>query len=335
MNRIIVLLIISFTGLCFTCRRMAPTLTQQKEVLIFLDSLEALKAITMDDAEGFFKHINATDIAIQMKRNLRDLGQDPVNTYIDFLKSEVVSFNTEDKENLTRVWSQVLKQTHAVNGRINLPVQLVKIKTRHYGENVFYTRGNTIFIPENVLTQFNASVLHPIMLHEWWHILSERYPDLRDSIYLVFGFKKHNLSLKFPEKLKNRLLTNPDGADLSYAIPIEGGQWLMPIIFSVGNEYLPQKLNFMGHLQMEVVKIKQDGIIEYPSNPSTADQAREMEVFFNKIGDNTQYIIHPDEIAADNFMLALIAYSENNFAKFSQDGRKKVERLIEIMKKVK
>lgn len=335
MNRFLLLITLSIAAFYFSCRRITPPLTQEKEMLVFLDSLEASKAITMDDAEGFFKHINATDIAIQMKRKVRDLGQDPVNTYIDFLKSEVISFDKEDKENLTRVWNQVLKQTHAVNARINQPVQLVKIKTRHYGENVFYTRGNTIFIPENVLTNFNASVLHPIMVHEWWHILSKRYPDLKDSIYAVFGFKRHNLSLKFPEKLKNRLLTNPDGVDLSYAIPIGGEQWLMPIIFSVGNEYLPQKINFMGHLQMEVVKIKQDGSVEYPSNASTADQTKEMEVFFQKIGDNTQYIIHPDEIAADNFMLALIAYSENNFSKFSYDGRKKVERVIQVLKTVK
>ena len=82
---------------------------------------------------------------------------------------------------------------------------------------------------------------------------------------------------------------------------------------------------------MEVVKILSDGTVEIPTEAKRMEQAKDMDVFW-KIGDNTQYIIHPDEIAADNFMLALIAANENNFSKFSKTGRIKVESVLKLLK---
>ena len=46
--------------------------------------------------------------------------------------------------------------------------------------------------------------------------------------------------------------------------------------------------------------------------------------FFKKIGDNTQYIIHPDEIIADNFFMMTLATQEIDgfdMGKFSAKGK--------------
>lgn len=329
MNKVIFLLFIVF--FISSCRRLSSQQHSAKSAVVFLDSLEASKVITIDDAEGFFKQINATDISIQMKMPVKDMGTDVKGKFASYLKTQVLDFSKSEQEGLLPIWEKVFKYTHSINKNINQPLQLVKIKTDHYGPNVFYTRGNTVFIPQNVLNNINPTILFPIMIHEWWHVLAEFNPVMRDSIYHVFGFERHNLSLKFPENLKQRLLTNPDGADLSFAIPMPEGNWLMPIIYSSSREFEPQKINFMGHLKMEVVKILSDGTVEIPTEARRMQQAKDMEVFFGNIGDNTQYIIHPDEIAADNFMLALIAANENNFSKFSKTGRMKVEKILAII----
>ncbi|HRD08496.1 MAG: hypothetical protein U0V54_03100 [Saprospiraceae bacterium] len=330
MNKVIFLLCIVFTAL--SCRKLTSQQHAVKSTVVFLDSLEASKVITVDDAEGFFKQINTTDISIQMKMPIKDLGADVKGKFTGYLKTQVMDFSKTEREGLMPIWDKVLKYTHSINKEIQQPLQLVKIKTDHYGPNVFYTRGNIVFIPQNVLKNINPTILFPIMIHEWWHVLAEFNPVLRDSIYQVFGFERHGLSLKFPENIKQRLLTNPDGADLSFAIPLGNGNWLMPIIYASSRGYEPQKINFMGHLKMEVVKILSDGTVEIPTEAKRMEQAKDMDVFFEKIGDNTQYIIHPDEIAADNFMLALIAANENNFSKFSKTGRIKVESVLKLLK---
>jgi len=57
--------------------------------------------------------------------------------------------------------------------------------------------------------------------------------------------------------------------------------------------------------------------------------------FFKKIKDNTQYIIHPDEIMADNFMMAVIANKDETYEGFSEEGTALLKEVIEILKTFK
>jgi hypothetical protein len=56
-------------------------------------------------------------------------------------------------------------------------------------------------------------------------------------------------------------------------------------------------------------------------------------VFFTKIKDNTQYIIHPDEIMADNFMFAVLAFSNDDYNRFSGTGKVLIKELLTILRK--
>jgi hypothetical protein len=56
-------------------------------------------------------------------------------------------------------------------------------------------------------------------------------------------------------------------------------------------------------------------------------------VFFTKIKDNTRYIIHPEEIIADNFMLAVLAKDKKDYKKFSTEGKKLIESLTTIVER--
>ena len=51
--------------------------------------------------------------------------------------------------------------------------------------------------------------------------------------------------------------------------------------------------------------------------------------FFEKITTNTGYIIHPDEIIADNFMYIMMREKKNGLQRsFSEDG-------VELLKNIK
>ena len=314
----------------FSCKRLPENKLSHNGNVALLDSVEASEKIVMDDNDRFFAHIKAIDVAIQLKTSSRSLKNLHVDFYKEYLKSQVGNFTKSETEQLTAIWNKVQRYSKAVNADLIVDVNLVKIKTGHYGPNVFYTRGNNIFIPDNMTEKINSEILFPILLHEWWHILSEYYPELKEALYGVFGFKKHNLQLVIPEKLNESLLTNPDGVSMDFGLPVEKNNWLMPFIFTDQNGFNSVKNDFMGHLKMEVFRIDANGRLLLPDQNSNLQ--KDMQYFFNAIGDNTQYIIHPDEIVADNVMLAIIANSTGNYRDFSKGGKEKIDQVLTILK---
>lgn len=324
----IVILALAF-GAVISCKRLPEKNGNGSAAVMVMDSVQAAEEIVKDDNDRFFSHLKAIDVAIQMKTTVPSLKGMHLDFYKEYLKSQVGSFSKEEASQLISIWNKVLRYSAAVNPKLNVEVNLIKIKTGHYGPNVFYTRGNNVFIPENMTDKINAEVVFPILLHEWWHILSENYPGLKEALYAVFGFKKHNLNLNVPDKIKPRLLTNPDGVSMDFALPIEDNNWLMPLIFTDQSGFNPVKNDFMGHLKMEVYRINSKGQLILPEqNPNLQ---KDMQSFFSAIGDNTQYIIHPDEIVADNVMLAVIAHNTGNFRNFSKGGNEKIMEVLRIL----
>lgn len=323
---LLLLLLLSYTS----CKRLPENKSFGTAGVHFLDSLDASSEIIKDDNDRFFSHLGPVDVAIQMKTSVSSLKGMHIDFYREYLKSQVGSFTANEAHHLTLVWNKVMRYTAAVNPDLKVDVNLIKIKTNHYGPNVFYTRGSNIFIPENMTENLNEEVIFPILLHEWWHILSEYYPTLKEELYAIFGFKKHQLNLVFPDKLKMRLLTNPDGVSQEFALPLENNNWLMPLIFTDQPGFNPIKNDFMGHLQMEVYRIDSEGRVILPEN--NPHLSKDMQAFFSAIGDNTQYIIHPDEIVADNVMLAVIANTTGDFSRFSKAGKEKIMEVLKILK---
>ena len=54
--------------------------------------------------------------------------------------------------------------------------------------------------------------------------------------------------------------------------------------------------------------------------------------FYEQIGKNTQYIIHPDEVLADNFIIMCMAKEDKGtLDKLGEEGKKLVSDLEKIM----
>ncbi|MCB0573479.1 MAG: hypothetical protein KDC61_02800, partial [Saprospiraceae bacterium] len=60
----------------------------------------------------------------------------------------------------------------------------------------------------------------------------------------------------------------------------------------------------------------------------------ELPDFFRQIKDNTGYIIHPDEVLADNFSFIMIAQGNQAYtAKFSEEGKKLLADVEQILRR--
>lgn len=301
---------------------------------IFLDSVMASKAIVDDEVDGFFDHLSAVDISIQMKQKEGFASKDiAVVAYKYFLRTQVEDFSEEDKAYMKLVFTEVNRRLSKINKNLIIPdIKLVKLKLDHYGEDVYYTRGNLICIPKNSLSRSELKGQTNVMLHEIWHILSRNDKGLRDKIYNLVGFEPHGKEIKLSQDMSKLLLSNPDGVSTDYAINLGDNLMALPIITSQQDHYDPSKPRIFDYFNFDLYEIDQDGTVLTNPNGSTTIPPAKNAVFFKKIKDNTQYIIHPDEITADNFMLAVNAYDTNTYGNYSPEGRKLIEDIIEILK---
>ena len=142
-----------------------------------------------------------------------------------------------------------------------------------------------------------------------------------------------NLLIK--EELKSRILLNPDGVNFAYHIELneKGGRpySAIPIIKSNETKYLESKNNFFNYIDFSLYKISiQHGVqVQTDAAGNTTIEMDNVPDFFEKITTNTGYIIHPDEIIADNFMYIMMREKKNGLQRsFSEDG-------VELLKNIK
>jgi hypothetical protein len=312
-----------------SCKR---TLADSKVTDILLTKTEASKAIIKDDMEHYFEKITPIDAAIQMHNSKLINDQNYKEKFKSYLVTEAEDFTSDDATYIRGIFNEAIAKIVKINPKLVPKYSVAKVKTNHFGPSVYYTRGETIFIPENIFVNKKKEEEIPVMIHELWHILSEQQPLLKEKLYALIGFKKHGKKLSYPPQLASILLTNPDGADDNYALQCSDGRWVLPIIKSNSNNYSEKVPAFMTYLGFDLYAIDNNGKIECDAKGNATLKPEENKAFFDQIKDNTQYIIHPDEIIADNVMLAIMANDNNDFSKFSKIGKLLIDSILKELK---
>ncbi len=319
-------------------------LSPQHQV-VFLDSLAAADAIIKDDKERFFDQIGLLDMSIQMKKPLPDEAsrEEILSDYRHYLRKDVLSFTPSEKALLEKVFKKVYLYCNKLSPNLLGPeTKLIKTHGTHYGSTVYYTRENCIVIPKFVLTQGNEDAIYGTMLHELFHIYSRYHEPERNALYALIGYKDIGpvSNLQMDSTLKKRLLLNPDGVDYGYAIKLETEDspptLAIPIIKANTDEFLPSRPAFFSYLDFALYKISPPFSrlikVHNDEKSNTTITSNQMTNYLHQIKDNTNYIIHPDEILADNFMYLIRSKEQPDYLdNFSPEGRKLIEDMGEVL----
>lgn len=334
--------------LCAACRQTVdysqPVFALSPETeLLFLDSTAASVAITQDTMTEFFQRLRPLDMHIQMKQShpVDSTQSRYLQQYLRYIAQDVVDFSTAEKRMLHGVFKQAYHLAGQVNGSL-FPerVQLIKTKGRHFGNSAFYTRNRCIIIPANELEEAYPQTLLQVMLHELSHLYTRYHPERAEELYQLVGFSPLDLPLQLPDTLSCRLLLNPDGVDHAYGIRLlDGNRPLLavPIIRSNETSFQPHKQLYFQYLQFDLYETQLQGdVYTLLSNPdgSTTLNWKNNETFYQQITHNTDYIIHPDEIVAENFMMLLLSQNDKHYlSKLQPDGKILLDAVERVLKK--
>ena len=193
--------------------------------------------------------------------------------------------------------------------RFQLPGTIVLVRTTGKEEgDAAYTRQAAIILPEKVMA-YPQEQLERLLLHELFHLISRHHAALRQKLYAVIGFRPLE-PIKLPDAWEDRRITNPDAPriDASIEVTVDGRKIVAaPFLYATPAKFdAASGGNLFKYLTFRLLVLTRDGdrlIAAVKEGKPVVLDPRGVEDYARQIGKNTNYIIHPDEILADNFVL--------------------------------
>ncbi|MCE9545637.1 MAG: hypothetical protein K8T25_08980 [Planctomycetia bacterium] len=280
-----------------------------------IGSATALDFATVDEGralltahDDYVERLTPFDRGARLKTD-RDV---PEAEFLRFAGENVLGWEPADRQTLSAAINDVLPRLAALN--VPLPKRVLLVQTTGNEEaNAAYTRANAVFLPKSNLHERPAE-LQKKLSHELFHVLSRANPELRDKLYAAIGFVKCN-EPPLPPELAARKISNPDAPRNDHCIRLKVAgrdQWAIPIIFSRTPKYdMRRGGDFFQYLQFAFLLVDRDektGTVKLAGDGQRPQLIglREAGGFLDQVGMNTGYIIHPEEILADNFALLVM-----------------------------
>ena len=186
--------------------------------------------------------------------------------------------------------------------RWKAPATIVFIKaSSRLMEGFPHTRANAIILQERMLRDALASrdLMDYLLAHEAFHVLTRADAGLRDELYAAIGFRRC-ASTDIPEALARLRITNPDEPSARYTIRVAQGE-VMPLAHFPSDAVDPGD-GFTKHVRVSWLRVeRQDGHCAAREDERLG--VDDLHGFYDQVGRNTGYVIHPEEILADNFAL--------------------------------
>ena len=275
---------------------------QKGTELVFAGVEEAKKRLTTKDV--YIKSLGPFDRSARLKTDKTVSEKE----FLEHVANQVRPWTVGEKVRIRAVFKSIMNRLGDYD--LDLPQKILLIKTTGKEEGgAAYCRSNAIVLPQQMLIQQNAG-LEKLLIHELCHILLSNNSKLKESLCRVINFKKCN-DIELPEKLREVKITNPDGIKNNHYVEVEYENaviQVVPIIYSSSPKYdVTKGGEFFRYLKINLLAIeKEDGMWRYKRDENGEPvlfELQDVPDYYNKIGSNTNYVIHPDEILAENFVL--------------------------------
>jgi len=274
----------------------------------FIDAEEAAKFLAAED--DFLSGLSRFDLQSRLQSTKEVTKAD----YLAMTAEQLLDWNSDEITRLSELVAELKPRLERFD--LPFPDEVLLIKYSGEGESgAAYTRMNGIVFPKNRLAA-SAAMQEHLMLHELFHVLSRNDARLRRELYSIIGFQPCN-PIRLPESLADLKISNPDAPTIDYYITLKETdeqakqtvRHAVPVLLAI-QEFDPQVgKNFFEYMQFQLLEIEQVDdrwrplLIE--DKPLLLDAASN-EAYLKQIGRNTNYIIHPDEILADNFSFLVL-----------------------------
>ena len=258
--------------------------------------------------DDFIQRLSPFDRSARMKTG-RSVSE---GEFLEFIGRNVADWTKEEMQAVQVAVEAIQPLVRDLPLPLPRAVQFIKTTGEEEG-NAAYTRGAAIVFPKPELAK-SQKELQRLICHELFHILSRQNAKVREQLYGVIGFTKCN-EIELPPELALRKITNPDAPRNDHFIRLktDGRDCLaVPILLSSAKTYDTKRGGeFFAYLQFQFLVVEKSSDSQHYEPAHEGSSPRlvgmpQISGFMEQVGRNTEYIIHPEEILADNFALLVL-----------------------------
>jgi hypothetical protein len=138
-----------------------------------------------------------------------------------------------------------------------------------------------------------------------FHVLSRTDRRLRDELYALLGFKKVK-GFEYPRELEERRVSNPDAFEYIHTLTVQSASGNVDVL-PVNQSRLPlneviELPNFFAALDIVLLSVNtRTGKVRRDGNGNLIKYNFGNTNWVPLMARNTSFIIHPEEVLADNF----------------------------------
>jgi hypothetical protein len=251
-------------------------------------------------------------------RGVRQHTLEPTNTreFLEFVSGEAAEWTQDEQV----YWKLLVDQLSAALEGLNLDIpDVFMVKTTGLEEfNAVYVRNRSIMFPQGrVAVAGDVRRDFFLLAHELFHLLSLEHPARRDELYALLGFRRF-AGLEYPAELEGRRLSNPMyGSRYEYVLTVQAASGPVDVTPAYQAAVPLEEFIAMseGGMSMGAVFEAIDFVL-LPVDTGTRAVLRDDRGYpiTYRFGDtdwvermqrNSSYIIHPDELMAENFALLM------------------------------
>lgn len=288
----------------------------------FANKSEGCELLKSEDE--FTNNLSEFDMSSRLKTS-KNVSKEE---YLNFICQQSLDWSEEEVSYLNKVFNDINKQFSQY--KILLPKEIYLIKTTgaEEGNSAYCRNQNIIILARNMIKMEDLTAMKELLIHELFHIFSKNNLDVREQLYNSIGFYKTK-NLLFPQNLAKYKITNPDSVNNNYYFEstVNGNkEKIMPILVAARDYDEEKGGEFFDYLQLVFCSIEENennSQIKIINNRYCIYRLRMVPNYLSLIGENTDYIIHAEEVLADNFVL-LVTNSKNIKTKKVVSNMKKI-----------
>jgi len=269
------------------------------DVVQFVSAEKAEQLLLTEDA--FTNAWSVFDIQARLQNKEGTKAQ-----LFDTIAAQIRSWSDAEIDVMQKALKRIDYNLFQQNIQLSLPDTLFFVKTtcKEEGGATAYTRGNYIVFKENL--DKKGKQLEQLILHELFHILTRRDRDFKEKMYRIIGFELTE-EIAYPSVLQERKLTNPDAPLNDSFITLKNKRKTSDYVMILYSDRSYTDGSFFEYLNTGLMMLFDDEQ-KKPALKNGVPEILELtksQDFFKNVGRNTKYIIHPEEIMAENFSFAL------------------------------
>ncbi len=291
----------------FVCSALAlsalPIHASGKTIFEFLDKSAAAKVLSADDA-----YIRAT---ADLERQAKARSAQPVSkeAYAKTMGATAKEWSTNDRARLEAALPALEKFINQLAWETPATVHFIRADAR-LEDNLPHTRGTAIVLPDSAFSMPRAAFAS-MLAHEAFHVLTRHNAAFKSQSYQQIGFDACE-SVRIPPHIEQLKITNPDTplSQHTIAVTYQGRNIHALPFINFESPSIDTTTGFIDKLVVNwliVQRVNNECFLDAGDLSTDSVAPENLVGLSQKIGKNTSYLFHAEEILAENFAALFMA----------------------------